>query len=224
MKDNSLLFRLTCLKAALFFMLPLLMYGQDKAKATALLDAVAEKVGAYDNIDIDFTWNLVNLKEQVDQKTEGSVAISGERYRLGMMGMTRVFDGNKLYTIAPDDFEITVSDLDPEEDKNVTPSKLLTFYKEGYTYSWDIRQRLGGRNIQYVKLYPIDTEAEIKHMLLGIDTASKHIYKLIQTDAQGTQFILTVKSFRPNQKLPADTFAVDLTEYQNQGYYINTLY
>ena len=75
-----------------------------------------------------------------------------------------------------------------------------------------------------MKLYPIDTEVEIKHILLGIDTASKHIYKLIQTDAQGTQFILTVKSFRPNQQLPADTFAVDLTEYQNQGYYINTLY
>ena len=72
-----------------------------QSQGHSLLDALAEKVGTYDNIDIDFTWNLVNLKEQVDQKTEGSVAISGERYRLGMMGMTRVFDGNKLYTIAP---------------------------------------------------------------------------------------------------------------------------
>ena len=209
---------------AIGLLIPFSGKGQGTQQAQKLLDAVAEKVSSYEDIEIDFTWNLVNQKEQVDQKTQGSVMLSGERYRLSMMGMTRVFDGNKLYTIAPDDFEITVSNLDPEEDKNVTPSKLLTFYKEGYTYSWDIRQRVGGRNIQYVKLYPIDTEAEIKHMLLGIDTASKHIYKLIQTDAQGTQFILTVKSLRPNQKLPADTFAVDLTEYQNQGYYINTLY
>ena len=64
--------------------------------------------------------------------------------RLGMMGMTQgVFDGNKLYTIALDDYEITVSDLDPEEDKNVTPSKLLTFTRKAIIYSLDIRRGLG---------------------------------------------------------------------------------
>jgi outer membrane lipoprotein-sorting protein len=150
--------------------------------------------------------------------------LKGEHYRLSMMGMTRVFDGDKLFTIAPEDMELTVSDLDPSEDKSVTPSKLLTFYKEGYTYAWDIKQKVAGKNIQYVKLYPIDSGAEIKNMLLGIDTSTNHIYRLIQTDAKGTQFILTVKSFKPNQKLTPDNFAVDLNQYQEQGYYINTLY
>ena len=199
-------------------------WSQNAKKAQDLLDAVAQKVSSYDNIDIDFTWNLVNQKEGVDQKTQGTVTLSGERYQLGMMGMTRIYNGDKLYTIAPDDLEITVSDPDPEEDKSVSPSKLLTFYKEGYSYVWDIAQKVAGKTIQYVKLYPIDSNAEIKYMLLGIDTATKHIYKLIQTDAQGTQFILTVKSFSPNQKLAADVFEVDLEAYQKQGYYINTLY
>ena len=198
--------------------------AQDAQQAQALLDAVAKKVSSYNNIEIDFTWNLVNQKEQVDQKTQGNVLLSGERYRLSMMGMTRVYDGDKLYTIAPDDMEITVSDMDPDQDKSVTPSKLLTFYKEGYTYAWDIKQNVAGRNIQYIKLYPIDSKAEIKHMLQGIDTATNHIYKLIQTDAQGTQFILTVKSFTPNQNLAKDAFEVDLNKFQEDGYYINTLY
>lgn len=209
---------------AISLLIPFSGKGQGTQQAQKLLDAVAEKVSSYEDIEIDFTWNLVNQKEQVDQKTQGSVMLSGERYRLSMMGMTRVFDGDKLFTIAPDDLEITVSDLDPEQDKSVTPSKLLTFYKEGYTYAWDIKQKVSGKNIQYVKLYPIDNEAEIKHMLLGIDTGTNHIYKLIQTDAKGTQFILTVKSFKPNQKLTQGNFAVDLNQYQKQGYYINTLY
>lgn len=209
---------------ALLLSLSQVTWGQDAQKAQALLDAVAEKVNSYQNIEIDFTWNLVNQKEQVDQKTQGNVALSGERYRLSMMGMTRVYDGDKLFTIAPDDLELTVSDLDPQQDKSVTPSKLLTFYKEGYTYAWDIKQRVSGKTIQYVKLHPIDTEAEIKHMLLGIDTATKHIYKLIQTDAQGTQFILTVKSFKTNQAMAQNSFDVDIEQYQKEGYYINTLY
>lgn len=214
----------TLVFAALLFLMPLRSWGQSAQQAQALLDAVADKVSSYENIEIDFTWNLVNQKEQVDQKTEGNVMLSGERYRLNMMGMTRLYDGEKLYTIAPDDQEITVSDLDPDQDKSVTPSKLLTFYKEGYTYAWDIKQKVAGKNIQYVKLYPIDSAAEIKHMLLGIDTATNHIYKLIQTDAQGTQFILTVKSFKPDQNLAKDSFEVNLKKYQDQGYYINTLY
>ena len=209
---------------ALILLIPFNGKAQSAQQAQELLDAVAEKVSSYEDIEIDFTWNLVNQKEQVDQKTQGSVMLKGERYRLSMMGMTRVFDGDKLFTIAPEDLELTVSDLDPEQDKSVTPSKLLTFYKEGYTYAWDITQKVAGKNIQYIKLYPIDSEAEIKNMLLGIDTGTNHIYKLIQTDAKGTQFILTVKSFKPNQKLTPDNFAVDLNKYQEQGYYVNTLY
>ena len=209
---------------ALILFIPFSGKAQSAQQAQELLDAVAEKVSSYEDIEIDFTWNLVNQKEQVDQKTQGSVMLKGERYRLSMMGMTRVFDGDKLFTIAPEDLELTVSDLDPEQDKSVTPSKLLTFYKEGYTYAWDIKQKVAGKNIQYVKLYPIDSEAEIKNMLLGIDIGTNHIYKLIQTDAKGTQFILTVKSFKPNQKLTPDNFAVDLNKYQEQGYYVNTLY
>jgi outer membrane lipoprotein-sorting protein len=209
---------------AMSLLIPFSGKGQSAQQAQELLDAVAEKVSSYQDIEIDFTWNLVNQKEQVDQKTQGSVMLKGEHYRLSMMGMTRVFDGDKLFTIAPEDMELTVSDLDPSEDKSVTPSKLLTFYKEGYTYAWDIKQKVAGKNIQYVKLYPIDSGAEIKNMLLGIDTSTNHIYRLIQTDAKGTQFILTVKSFKPNQKLTPDNFAVDLNQYQEQGYYINTLY
>ena len=209
---------------AISLLIPFSGEGQSAQQAQELLDAVAEKVSSYQDIEIDFTWNLVNQKEQVDQKTQGSVMLKGEHYRLSMMGMTRVFDGDKLFTIAPEDMELTVSDLDPSEDKSVTPSKLLTFYKEGYTYAWDIKQKVAGKNIQYVKLYPIDSGAEIKNMLLGIDTSTNHIYRLIQTDAKGTQFILTVKSFKPNQKLTPDNFAVDLNQYQEQGYYINTLY
>lgn len=209
---------------AMIMLGPIKGIGQNAQQAQALLDAVAKKVSSYGNIEIDFTWNLVNQKEKVNQKTEGNVMLSGERYRLSMMGMTRVYDGDKLYTIAPEDLELTVSDLDPDQDKSVTPSKLLTFYKEGYTYAWDIKQTVAGKNIQYVKLYPIDSKAEIKHMLLGIDVATNHIYKLIQTDAQGTQFILTVTSFKPDQDLSKDSFEVNLEQYQTQGYYINTLY
>jgi hypothetical protein len=140
-----------------------------------------------------------------------------------MMGTSRMFDGKKIFTIVPEDEEVTVSTYNPQDDKEVTPSKLLTFYERGYTAKMDVVQNVKGRKIQFVKLIPIDSKAEMKDVLLGIDVQTKHIYKLIQTDAKGTKYTLTVNSFKTNQPLSKTLFTFDEAKYKQDGYYINKL-
>lgn len=212
MKKTALLF------AALFCLQ--FSYSQDAKK---LLNEVSSKVRSYDNIVIDFKWNLSNEKENVNQETRGDVTISGEQYVLNMLGATRIFDGNKLYSVVPEDEEVTISNYNASDDREITPSKLLTFYEKGYTYKMDITQNVKGRKIQYVKLTPIDSKAEIKNILLGIDAQTKHIYRLIQTDDNGTKYTLTVNSFKTNQPLSKTLFNFDEAKYENDGYYINKL-
>jgi outer membrane lipoprotein-sorting protein len=191
--------------------------------AKTLLNEVSTKVKGYQNIVIDFKWNLNNDKEGVNQDTRGDVSIQGENYMLNMLGVTRMFDGAKIYTINPEDEEVTISTYNEDDDKEITPSKLLTFYEKGYTYKMDITQTVKGRKIQYVKLIPIDSKAEIKDILLGIDQQTKHIYRLIQTDANGTKYTLTVNSFKTNQPLSKTLFTFDEAKYQKDGYYISRL-
>ncbi|MEZ4817175.1 MAG: outer membrane lipoprotein carrier protein LolA [Flavobacteriaceae bacterium] len=191
--------------------------------AKKLLNEVSAKVKSYDNIVIDFKWNLSNEKEKVNQETRGDVTISGNKYLLNMLGTTRIFDGKKIYSIVPEDEEVTISNYNPQDDKEITPSKMLTFYEKGYTYKWDIEQNVKGRKIQYVKLIPIDSKAEIKNILLGIDVQTKHIYRLIQTDDNGTKYTLTVNSFKTNEPLSKTLFTFDKPKYEREGYYINTL-
>ena len=191
--------------------------------AKTLLNEVSTKVKGYNNIVIDFKWNLNNDKEGVNQDTRGNVSIQGDNYMLHMLGVTRMFDGAKIYTINPEDEEVTISNYSAEDDKEITPSKLLTFYEKGYTYKMDITQTVKGRKIQYVKLIPIDSKAEIKDILLGIDVQTKHIYRLIQTDANGTKYTLTVNSFKTNQPLSKTLFTFDEEKYQKDGYYISRL-
>jgi len=191
--------------------------------AKTLLNEVSTKVKGYQNIVIDFKWNLNNDKEGVNQDTRGNVSIQGENYMLNMLGVTRMFDGAKIYTINPEDEEVTISAYNEDDEKEITPSKLLTFYEKGYTYKMDITQTVKGRKIQYVKLIPIDSKAEIKDILLGIDQQTKHIYRLIQTDANGTKYTLTVNSFKTNQPLSKTLFTFDEAKYQKDGYYISRL-
>lgn len=192
-------------------------------EAKSLLNAVSAKARSYDNIQIDFKYNLNNSKENVNQETRGDVTLAGNKYVLNMLGTTRLFDGKKIYTIVPEDEEVTISNYSEQDDKEITPSKMLTFYEKGYTYNMDIVQNVKGRKIQYVKLIPIDSKAEIKDILLGIDVQTKHIYKLIQTDEKGTKYTLTVNSFKTNQPLSKTLFTFDEAKYKQDGYYINKL-
>ena len=191
--------------------------------ASKLLNEVSAKVKSYDNIKIEFKYTLNNEKENVRQDTRGDVTLQGEQYLLNMLGTTRLFDGKKIYTIVPEDDEVTISTYDPSDDKDITPSKMLTFYENGYRSKLDIVQNVQGRKIQYVKLTPISNSAEIKDILLGIDVQTKHIYKLIQTDAKGTKYTLTVQSFKTNEPLSKTLFTFDEAKYTQNGYYINKL-
>lgn len=195
--------------------------AQNADQAKKFLDEVSAKVESYDNMLIDFRYSLENAEENVKHETRGDVSLEGEKYVLNIMGTTRIFDGKKLYTIIPEDQEINISDYDPSKDDNITPSKMLTFYNEGYNYEWDITQNVNGRQIQYIKLTPIDSNAEVKTILLGIDKQTKHIYNLIQTQENGTKITITVKSFKTNQPLPETLFVFKEDRYKD--FYINRL-
>lgn len=191
--------------------------------AKSLLDEVSNKVKSYDNILIDFKYSLNNTKENVKQDTRGNVTLKGENYVLNMLGVTRIFDGKTIYTIVPEDEEVTISTYNEQEDKSISASKMLTFYENGYNYKMDVLQNVAGRKIQFIKLNPIDSNAEIKNILLGIDMQTKHIYKLIQTDSSGTSYTITVNSFKTNQPISQNLFVFDEEKYKNEGYYINKL-
>ncbi|WP_281543051.1 LolA family protein [Maribacter aestuarii] len=193
--------------------------AQDEAKAKALLDEVYAKVKSYDNIFVDFKFDLQNTEAGINQETRGDVTLAGEKYLFNYLGSQQLFDGQKVYTIIPDNEEVTIEDQ-LEDEGTMTPSKMLTFYREGHKYAWDILQDVQGRKIQYVKLTPIDSDTEIKSILLGIDTGTKHIYKLIETGNNGTKTTITVNSFKTDQNLSETLFTFDEGKYKNDDYTI----
>ncbi len=205
----------------LFLAIGMTGFAQNDAKAKSLLNEVSAKIKAYKNISLDFKYELNNVSENINQETRGDVVIEGEKYKLNVLGVTRIFDGDTLYTISPEDEEVTISSDNSDEEGTITPSKMLSFYEEGYTFKMDIIQNVKGRKIQYVKLNPMDTNSEIKHVLLGIDATTKHIYNLIEVGKNGTKTTLTVNSFQTDQPISKTLFTFDESKYED--YFINRI-
>jgi outer membrane lipoprotein-sorting protein len=205
---------------ALFF-ISFTIQAQNSQKARNLLDEVSAKVKSYDNIAIDFKYSLTNPKENLNQESKGNVIMQGNKYVLNFMGVTKIYDGKKIYNIVPEDEEISISKFDENEEDAVTPSKMLTFFNHGFKYSWDILQNVRGRKIQYVKLVPTSSKDERKEIYLGIDVQTKHIYNLMEIGKNGSKTTITVNSFKTNQPLSKNQFTFAESKYPN--YYINKL-
>ena len=190
-------------------------------KAKKLLDEVSAKVRSYKTVSIDFKYALDNKSEDIHQSTRGSVHLMGEKYSLDLMGISMLYDGKQLYQISTEDEEINISTPTGDDEMEISPSSMLSFYENGYTYEWDIEQNVRGRKIQYIRLKPMDSNSENKSILLGIDVQTKHIYNMIQTQKNGTKITITVNSMKPNMPMPASTFKFDESKYD--GFYINRL-
>jgi outer membrane lipoprotein-sorting protein len=208
------------LSIALLLFVSLTANAQDK-KAKDLLDQVTAKVKTYNNITIDFKYSLYNSKENINKESKGNLVLEGNKYVLNFLGVTKIYDGKKSYTIVPEDEEVTISSVNEKDENAVTPAKMLTFFNSGYKYYWDIPQDLKGRKIQYIKLVPTNAKDQRKEVLLGIDSQTKNIYNVIEIGKNGTKTTLTVNSFKTNQPLSKNQFTFAASKYPN--YYINKI-
>ncbi len=195
--------------------------AQSSSKAEKLLNEVYAQTQSYQNMVIKFNYILRDQAKQIRQKTNGSVALKGDKYRLELMGTTRIFDGKKIYNIVPEDEEINISSYNPQTGNGFSPSAMLSFYRKGYTAQWGPTQNNFGRKVQYIILTPKKQNTGIKKVLLCIDVLTKHISKLVQTLDDNTQVIIEVKSFEANEPLSKNMFTFNKNKYQ--GYYINRL-
>ena len=203
----------------------MLSYSQADSEAELLLNKVSENIKNYDNIYINYAYTLKNIEEDINQTNKGSFVTEDEKWRFEMLGVTRIFDGNKLYSISPDDEEVTISSQDPEDETTITPNKMLYFYEEGYYFEMDETKFVGDsqfrKKIQYVKLIPKDSEAEIKYILLGIDTEFNQIYEVIETGKNETVTTISIVDFEFNLPLDSKLFVFDKEKYQE--FYMNIL-
>jgi outer membrane lipoprotein-sorting protein len=198
----------------------LFSFAQDK-KAQELLNQVTEKIKSYNDISIDFSYSLENVKEKIKQNSNGKVLLKKNLYKLDFMETTKIFDGKKSYIIVPEDEEVSISKYDESDESAITPSKLLTFFKEGYNYKMDALKTVNGKKIQYVKLLPISNKDPRKEILLGIDSKTKNIYNLIEVAKNNTKTTLTVNSFQTNQNISDKQFTFDTSKYKS--YTINNV-
>lgn len=208
----------------------LVIFSQNDPKAEELLNKVSENIKGYESMYININHNLSNLEEDIDQTNKVSFVKKGTKYNVKWNNITFIYDGEKLFTINPDDEEVTVSTEDLDEESTITPNKILTFFEDGYEFKMDITQDVTvldyyeqrtRKLLQYIKLIPIDSESEIDYILLAVEKKNNRIYKSTEKGKNGTTTTYTITSFEVDLPLDDDLFLFNKKEYKD--YYINNI-
>ena len=202
----------------ILFFIAFVGFSQSDQRAKQLLDQVSEVYAGFESMSMKFTYQLDNAAEGISQKEEGTILVANDKYKLTIMGIQQLFDGSSIYTIDSLNEEVIVQD-ESSLDNPLNPLDIFEFHKEGYMLQWDIAQRVLGRDIRYVKLIPTEGGSQSKYLLLGIDIASKQLYKIIDLGINGTDTTFTVEEFAANNPIAPKTFLFDKDKYEN--YYID---
>ena len=195
--------------------------SQNGVAAKKLLDDVSSKMKSYDNIYIAFDYVLENKEADVEQVFDGDVILHGDQYVVNLFDTTIIFDGKYSYTIIPENEEVNIAKLDVENNEIISPSSLLTFYKNGYTFSYGKKENVNGKQIQYIDLVPIDTNSEVILVQVGIEKQKLHLYSVREIGNNETNTTITINKLKINQKLDKNIFRFDEQKYKKDQYTIN---
>lgn len=193
------------------------IYSQIDLKAEELLKRVSFNIDNAKNYSINFSYQL---DDNINQLTNGSVIISKDNYFLDFMGIKQICDSSFIYTIVPENEEIMISEISKEDPQTISPSKILNFYRQGYTIELDESKNENNFKIQYIKLIPIDSNSDVSHLYLGINS-NYNIYKVIEIGKNKSKTIFKVNKILYNIDIEKDIFTFDKNKYE--GYYIERI-
>lgn len=198
------------------------MFAQNSSEAKSLLDKVSANYQNKSSFYLKFNSVLENTQANTKDAFSGEVYIKGEKYNLSIpkMDIQQIYDGKKLHTIAKDQQEITITSPAKGSDELFTPTRVLDMYKKGYKLSMEKTAKVNGRNITYVKLTPT-SNADIKHVLVGVDKAKNELVQLIETNANNTTTTITVEKQLNNVIVPKALINFNKSFYKD--YYISEI-
>jgi len=208
-------------KTIFSFILLLVGVGMVNAQtAKQYLDKVYSKYQNAQTYYIKFNFEHQN-KGNAQTKT-GEVFSAKQKFNLNVDDVNQIYDGKKLYTVAKDDKEVMISSATNTDDF-LTPTKVLSSYKTGYSYALDKKQTIGGKSIQFIKLTPTQQNAAMKYSVLGINTKNNEIYSYQEFAKDGSKTTITVKEYLENLIIHKDYFNFDQKKYKSKGYIVTQL-
>lgn len=190
------------------------IYAQQNPDAKKILDALSEKTKSHKVIETDFKVTFKNMKEDIQNTSEGEIIIKGDKYRLKFMGAESFYDGKTLWSYLPDVNEVNITEPAPDdEDIFNNPKRLFTIYENDYKYQLIENLTQDGKDYSLVDLYPINLEEEYTRIRLQINTTDYFLASATIFGKDGSNYTITIDNYKTNANFEDSYFTFNESQY-----------
>ncbi|MFC2151669.1 outer membrane lipoprotein carrier protein LolA [Bacteroidota bacterium] len=193
-----------------------LAFSQQDPEAKKILDKLSEETKSHKSISTDFKVTFKNIKENIQNSSEGNIIIKGDKYRLRFMETEAFFDGKTLYNYIPEVNEVNITEPEPnDEDIFNNPKRLFTIYENDYKYQLISNITEEGKNHALIDLYPADLEEEFSRIRLEVNTEVYHLISATIFGKDGSHYTISINNYKTNLNFDDNYFVFNDKNYPN---------
>lgn len=185
------------------------VFAQGDARASAILDKMSAK---YQNMRA-FSANFTYGPETAAKKMTGTVVVKGGKFKLSMVGQEIYNNGKEVYTYVKETNEVNVTDYNPADEADFSPSKIYSIYKKGYKYLFKEELKQGAQVFEVVELSPTAKSGSVAKIQITVNKNDKSIKSWKIWDKKGKTTLFRVDKFVPNFPATDAMFTFDKTKY-----------
>ncbi len=188
--------------------------AQKEEKAREILEKVSQKTKSYSSIKIKFKYIIDNRVENVKDTTKGTLYLKADMFKLFFQGNEIFSDGTTMWTHQVDAGEITINDVDTEDDAALNPTNILTMYEKGFKYRFLGEIKTGAKSFYQIDLYPENPKEKSYSIIkLKIDKVNSQLSSVKMVGKDGIDFIIDLVQFKPNVKVVDSMFRFNAAKY-----------
>ncbi len=180
-------------------------------KSREILNRLTAKTEAYGTIKAKFNYKMKNIEADIDENTEGTLFVKGNKYRLLIADQLVISDGVTIWTYIEDAEEVQINSVEDSEE-SITPSNLLTAYNDNYKSKYIKETFQYGTTVHLIDLTPNEGKSYYKVRLI-IDKEKDQLLEITIYDKNGSTYSYIINSFIPNIELEDSHFTFNKDDY-----------
>ena len=180
-------------------------------KSNEILDRLTRKTEAYKTITAEFAYIMKNADAGIDEKTEGTLFVKGDKYRLLIAGQVVICDGITTWTYIKDADEVQINSVENSEE-SITPNKLLTSYNKDYKSKFVKETFQYGTTVNVIDLTPAEGKS-FSSIRVIIDKAKDQLLEITIFDKNGSTYSYIINKFVPDTAIDDSQFTFSKSEF-----------
>ena len=185
--------------------------GQNDTQALRILDSFSSNASKAPSVSMRFSMISSDLVENRSDTLDGSIILSGDKYKLILGENTVWHNGETIWNYLSAEKEVTITRPDKKDHSfQNRPSEIFTMYKSGFK-SRLIEER---SDASIIDLYPEDIKSDLVRVRLIISKADLNLISLEYKSREGLTITLLISEYNLKQKTDPDTFVFHPEKYK----------